>query len=86
MTRRATSARVEAAPGNLRLTLRGLDPEVGHAAEFHRERVMAILRRRESLDSARELIGYDIVSATSEGVKRVRIVKTRSFNWLIKST
>ncbi|MBU0533060.1 hypothetical protein KKB44_06225 [Candidatus Micrarchaeota archaeon] len=59
-------------------SLKSLEPKLD--VDFHKQRVEAILRRHESLDSARELLGYDIVAATSDGVKRVRISKTRSFN------
>lgn len=61
-------------------------PQLSEAGEYNRQKVESILRRRESLDSARELIGWDIVAATPEGVQRVRITKTRSFSGIGKST
>ena len=67
-------------------TLKLLDPQIDESANYHRQKAEAILRRHESLDSARELLGWDIVCATEEGLRRVRIMKTRSFSGMGKKT
>lgn len=62
------------------LTLKAQAPKVDEAVNFHRQRIEAILRHRQSLDSAKELLGCDIVAVTADGPQRVRITKTRSFD------
>lgn len=64
----------------------GVAPQVDLPQAYGRQKVEAILRRASSLDSARELLGCHIVSATESGLKTVRITKTRSFEGVGNNT
>lgn len=86
MTRRKTGKPIEKKQHTGPLTLKAMAPQVDQAAEYSRQKMESVLRRVESLDSARELLGCEIVAAMPDGVKRVRIIKTRSFSGISKST
>lgn len=67
-------------------SFREKDPKVELEAKSGRDRIEEMLRHRDSLQSAQELLGCEIVAATSEGVARFRITKTRSFNGISHRT
>jgi hypothetical protein len=74
------------APVGKKQTIHAIDPAVDETASYHRQKAEAILRRHQSLDSANELLGWDIISAAQEGIKKARITKTRSFSGIGKRT
>jgi len=67
-------------------SFREKDPKVELEAKSGREKIEEILKHRDGLQSAQELLGCEIVAATGGGMARFRITKTRSFNGISHRT
>jgi len=66
--------------------LKAVSPKIDEMANYHRQKIEAILSSVDSRDAAKGLLGCDIVAATADGLRSVRITKTRAFEGIGKST
>lgn len=67
-------------------TLKAIAPQVDEAANYGKQKILAVLASVDARDAAKALLGCDIVAATESGIARARITKTRAFQGIGKHT